>query len=83
MKFDLRTFQLVTKLVFLQCQQQKVLEKFRSCPVRSRFGRKKVLVASQLGLMTLGVAVGFSPSYSVLAFLKFVIGGLDQVGRIQ
>ena len=49
----------------------------------SRFGRKKVLVASQLGLMTLGVAVGFSPSYSVLAFLKFVIGGLEQVGRIQ
>ena len=40
-------------------------------------------MASQLGLMTLGVAVGFSPSYSVLGFLKFVIGGLQQVGSIQ
>lgn len=83
MKFNPLTFQLVTELLFQQYQQQKVLEKIRSCPVRSRFGRKKVLVASQLGLMTLGVAVGFSPSYSVLAFLKFVIGGLEQVGWIQ
>lgn len=83
MKFNPLTFQLVTELLFQQYQQQKVLEKIRSCPVRSRFGRKKVLVASQLGLMTLGVAVGFSPSYSVLAFLKFVIGGLQQVGSIQ
>ena len=36
-------------------------------------------MASQLGLMALGMAVGFAPSYAVLAFLKFTIGGLQQV----
>ncbi|KAK7116168.1 organic cation transporter-like protein [Littorina saxatilis] len=43
-----------------------------------RFGRKMVLVLSQLGLLTFGVAVGFAPSFSVLAVLKFMLGALQQ-----
>ncbi|XP_076465986.1 organic cation transporter-like protein [Babylonia areolata] len=42
------------------------------------YGRKPVLVASQLALMTLGLAAGFVPNYAGLAALKFIIGVFQQ-----
>ena len=38
-----------------------------------------MLVASQLGLLTLGAATGLAPSYPVLAVLRFITGGFQQV----
>nr|KAG5711517.1 hypothetical protein BaRGS_025944 [Batillaria attramentaria] len=46
--------------------------------VSDRFGRKKVLVGSQFGLMAVGMAIGLSPSYAVLGTLKFLVGAIQQ-----
>ena len=46
-----------------------------------RFGRKRTLVGSQLGLLVVGVAIGVAPSYAVLAVFKFLVGGFQQVGK--
>ncbi|KAK7503596.1 hypothetical protein BaRGS_00005135 [Batillaria attramentaria] len=43
-----------------------------------RYGRKKVLVISQIGLLVVGMAIGLAPSYAVLATLKFVAGAFQQ-----
>ena len=47
-----------------------------------RYGRKRTLVASQLGLMVVGVAIGVAPSYAVLAVFKFLVGCFQQVGEL-
>ncbi|KAK7503597.1 hypothetical protein BaRGS_00005136 [Batillaria attramentaria] len=46
--------------------------------VSDRFGRKRVLVVSQIGLLVLGMGIGLSPSYAVLGTLKFLVGAFQQ-----
>ncbi|XP_070198726.1 solute carrier family 22 member 7-like [Littorina saxatilis] len=49
-----------------------------SAIVSDRFGRKRTLIASQLGLLSVGIAIGLAPSYAVLAAFKFLVGGFQQ-----
>ena len=44
-----------------------------------RFGRKTVLLTSHLKTFSLGIGVAFSPNYTTLAVLKFLLGVLQQV----
>ncbi|XP_076465344.1 solute carrier family 22 member 7-like [Babylonia areolata] len=46
--------------------------------VSDRYGRKPTMIGSQFALFLLGMGVGLSPSYPVLAVLKFLIGGFQQ-----
>ncbi|KAK7116390.1 organic anion transporter 3-like isoform X2 [Littorina saxatilis] len=46
--------------------------------ISDRFGRKMVLLGSQLGLLVVGVAIGASPSYPFLALFKCLIGTFQQ-----
>lgn len=48
--------------------------------MRHRFGRKRVLVGSQLGLFVVGVGIGLAPTYPIFAVLKVVVGFFQQVG---
>nr|XP_022332351.1 solute carrier family 22 member 6-A-like [Crassostrea virginica] len=43
-----------------------------------RFGRKTVLLTSHLLTFALGIGVAFSPNYTTLAVLKFLLGVLQQ-----
>ncbi|XP_070174694.1 organic anion transporter 3-like [Littorina saxatilis] len=43
-----------------------------------RYGRKPILVWSQLGLLLVGLTMGLAPSYAFLACLKFCVGCLQQ-----
>ncbi|PVD20203.1 hypothetical protein C0Q70_20699 [Pomacea canaliculata] len=46
--------------------------------VSDRFGRKRVLVGSQLGLFVVGVGIGLAPTYPIFAVLKVVVGFFQQ-----
>ncbi|XP_076453582.1 organic cation transporter-like protein isoform X2 [Babylonia areolata] len=46
--------------------------------VSDRYGRKGVLVWSQVGLLVVGVGIGVAPTYPLLATLKFAVGCLQQ-----
>ncbi|CAL1546071.1 unnamed protein product [Lymnaea stagnalis] len=43
-----------------------------------RFGRKVVLVTSNLGMLVSGLVVAFAPNYSVFAVFKFCAGAFQQ-----
>ncbi|XP_070194960.1 organic cation transporter protein-like [Littorina saxatilis] len=43
-----------------------------------RFGRKPTLIASQLGLLGVGMAIGLAPNYAALLVFKFLVGGFQQ-----
>ncbi|KAK3097972.1 hypothetical protein FSP39_014956 [Pinctada imbricata] len=51
-----------------------------------RFGRKTITVSSHLCILTLGIAIAFSPNYTVFAILRFFIGifqqGIGMAGAI-
>ncbi|XP_076443395.1 organic anion transporter 3-like [Babylonia areolata] len=51
---------------------------FGSSIISDRFGRKPVLLVSQLGLLLGGMAIGASPSYPVLVVFKFLVGACQQ-----
>ncbi|XP_076465110.1 solute carrier family 22 member 6-B-like [Babylonia areolata] len=46
--------------------------------ISDRLGRKPTLVGSQLGLFVVGTIIGFSPSYTILSILKFLVGTFQQ-----
>ncbi|XP_076465164.1 solute carrier family 22 member 7-like [Babylonia areolata] len=46
--------------------------------VSDRYGRKPTMIGSQFAVFVLGMGVGLSPSYPVLAVLKYLIGGFQQ-----
>ncbi|KAH9489367.1 hypothetical protein Btru_056477 [Bulinus truncatus] len=43
-----------------------------------KFGRKLILVASNVGLLVSGLAIAFAPTYTTFAAFKFIAGGFQQ-----